>query len=351
VKAAGFIPQAVQPQNRVQSVSGICKDKAVKKKNWKKMKEDTFLREAVVARSKCLRAIRDYFYRETFIEVETPAIVNYQCADPHIETPSVSIRDFAGKRHRLFLHASPEHSMKKLLVAGFEKIFQIAKVFRDREVSDTHNPEFTLLEWYRVGADYSALTRDARALVLSAADAVLGKTEINYQGKTCDLSGEWKTLTLAEAFRIYAGENLFSESADWEDWFFKTLAVEVEPNLGIGNPVFLIDYPRRLGTMARPKKDDPQILERVELYICGVELANGYSELTDPIEQRRRFEEAACRQGKRRKKVDTDLIRALEAGMPDCAGMAFGLDRLLMLLLDAPSINRVLPFNFASMTG
>jgi lysyl-tRNA synthetase class 2 len=214
-----------------------------------------------------------------------------------------------------------------------------------------HNPEFTLLEWYRVGSDYSALTRDACALVLAAAKAVLGKSEIKYRGRECDLKGEWNRLTLAEAFRNYAGEELFCQRDDWEDWFFKTLAVKIEPNLGIGQPVFLTDYPRRLGTMAGPKRDNPQILERVELYICGVELANGYSELTDPEEQRRRFEEASRTQGKRRKKVDTDLIRALKAGMPQSAGMAFGLDRLLMLFLDAPQIKDVLPFNFADMIG
>jgi lysyl-tRNA synthetase class 2 len=323
----------------------------VAQKNWQRIKNDRLLRDAIVARSKMLRAIREYFYSENFIEVETPVIVNYQCQDPYIETPTIYVRDFKGKRHRLFLHASPEHSMKKLLVAGLEKIFQIAKVFRDREVTDMHNPEFTILEWYRVGSDYSDLTRDARALVLSAAKVVLGKRQIKYRGKKCDLSGEWKTLTLAEAFRNYAGEDLFSERDDWDDWFFKTLATKVEPNLGIGNPLFLIDYPRRLGTMAKPKKDDPQILERVELYICGVELANGYSELTDPKEQRRRFEEVSLARGKRRKVIDTDLIHALEAGMPQSAGMAFGLDRLLMLFLDAPQIKDVLPFNFSDMTG
>jgi lysyl-tRNA synthetase class 2 len=324
------------------------RDTDVAQNNRQRLNDNRLLREAVTARSKIFRAIREYFYSDGFIEVETPVIVNYQCADPHIETPTVYVRDFTGNKHRLFLHASPEHSMKKLLVAGFEKIFQIAKVFRDGEVTDMHNPEFTLLEWYRVGSDYSALTRDAREVVLAAAKAVLKKSEINYRGKKCDLSGEWKKLTLAEAFRNYAEEELFSKRDDWEDWFFKTLAVNVEPNLGIGQPVFLLDYPRRLGTMARPKKDDPEILERVELYICGVELANGYSELTDPQEQRRRFEEVASATGK---VIDTDLIHALETGMPESTGMAFGLDRLLMLFLDAPQIKDVLPFNFSDMTG
>jgi len=210
----------------------------VVKKNWKRMLDSSLLREAVIARSRMLRAIREYFYSEGFIEVETPVIVNYQCQDPHIETPALDVRDFTGKRHRLFLHASPEHSMKKLLVAGFEKIFQIAKVFRDGEVTEMHNPEFTLLEWYRRGSDYSVLARDARALARAAALAVLAKEQIRYQGKECDLRGEWKSLTLAEAFRNYAGEELFSRRDDWEDWFFRTLATRVEPNLGIGNLYF-----------------------------------------------------------------------------------------------------------------
>jgi lysyl-tRNA synthetase class 2 len=310
------------------------------------LKNIPLLYEALIARSKVLKAIREFFYKESFLEVETPALVPYQSADMNIFSPEVIIRDFEGRRHRLFLHASPENSMKKLLASGFIRIFQITKAFRDSEVTDLHSPEFTILEWYRADSDYNDMMADAQAIVQSAAKA-LGKTYASYLGKTCDLFSQWDRISLSDAFREYAEEELLFEREDYEDWFFKNLMEKVEPHLGFGAPTFVYDYPKRLGTMAKPKFDNPQLLERVELYICGIEVADGYSELTDPEEQRRRFEEVAVAESKI---MDTELLKVLENGMPQSAGMAIGIDRLLMLLLGTPTIHSIIPFNFLDVT-
>ncbi|MCX7702767.1 MAG: EF-P lysine aminoacylase EpmA [Planctomycetota bacterium] len=308
------------------------------------MRRKEWAYKTVEARSLLLKSVREFFYKEGFLEVETPIMVSYQCLDPNIKDLSVVVQDFSGRKQKFFLSASPENEMKKMLAAGFERIFQITRGFRDGEVTRTHNPEFTILEWYRKDADYNDMMEDTVALIQTVANA-LGKEEISYQGMKCALFEEWEKLSLSEAFRRYAGAELFSEREDWEDWFFKTLIEKVEPKLGMGRPTFLYDYPKRLGTMAKEKEGRADLLERVELYICGMELADGYSELTEAEEQERRFREASEREGKI---MDVELLDALKKGLPRCAGIALGIDRLLMLFIDAPSIADVLSPNFSN---
>jgi lysyl-tRNA synthetase class 2 len=321
------------------------------------------LREILEARAAMERAVRDYFDDEGFLEVTTPAALPHPNLDPNIVPLPVTIRDFTGNPSRYWLHTSPELAMKKLVARGSGSIYQVTNVFRDEEHTSLHRCEFSMLEWYRIDADYETAIRDTMLLCRNVAEAVAGTTEIPWGDTVFDLSGDWEELTMAEAFKRYAGIESFDPgemaealeesgtraNADdrLEDLFFALYLEMVEPYLGADRPTIVRDYPAFLGTMAKPRQDNPDVLERFEIYIAGMELANGFSELSDQEELARRMEAVQrdlAEEGVEGLTVDEEFIAAM-ADLPDCAGVSVGMDRLLMLMLDASDISQVVyPF-------
>ena len=256
--------------------------------------------------------------------------------------------DARGER-ALYLHTSPEFAMKKLLVAGLPRLFQLAHAFRNAERSSTHHPEFTMLEWYRAGRDYTALMDDCEAL-LRAALARRGRERLEYRGVGCDprlaVRAHHRGGGVREARgprRVRARARARSDS--YEDTFFRVFLNEIEPKLGVGRPTLVYDWPIALGALARAKPGEPRVAERVELFVGGLELANGFSELTDAAEQRRRFERDVAEKARlygERYPIDGDFLSALEHGLPASAGMALGFDRLVMCATGAARIEDVL---------
>ncbi|MFN7134272.1 MAG: EF-P lysine aminoacylase EpmA, partial [Myxococcales bacterium] len=259
---------------------------------------------------------------------------------------------------------SPEYAMKRLLAEGFERIFQLCKVFRNGEIAAQHNPEFTMLEFYRAHASYEAIMADLEALLRAGAAAVSGRDTLVVRGHTVRLD-RCERLTVREAMRSRTGVDIaafpdapslraafesrgyrFGGERSWDDLFFQVFLEAVEPTLGLERPTFLTEYPARMASLARLKPADPSVAERFELYVAGVELANGFSELTDAVEQRRRLveeQQLRAREGKPVYPLDERFIEAV-GRMPPSAGVAVGLDRLLMLMLGAGHIDEVLLF-------
>lgn len=285
---------------------------------------------ALEARADLLAGFRAYFSAEGFLEVETPNLVPSPGTDVHLEPFATHFTGLGAFVERpLYLHTSPEFAMKRLLASGAERIFQIGKVWRNGEWTGLHNPEFTMAEWYRAYADWDAVMADVEHLV----SACLG------------LNKPFPRLPVADAFAQYAGVDVFQmrERPDWEDTFHEILVTEVEPNL-VG-PVFLTEYPRELAVLSRVSDEDSRVAERFELYVRGVELCNGFTELNDPAEQRARFEEDARerdRRGLAPLPVPEGFLRDLESGMPPSGGVALGVDRLLMLQLGMESLDPLL---------
>lgn len=327
-------------------------------------------RPHLVARAAILKSLRAIFEARGFIEVETPALQVSPGIEPHLMAFATDLEPADdGPARRLYLHTSPEFAMKKLLVAGEPRIFQFARVFRNKERSDTHHPEFTMAEWYRAGGSLDDLMDDCEALLRAAAKAG-GRETLLAHGLSVPLDEPFERLSVAEAFLMHAGVDLMatiddplapsapllreqagdigistSDSDSWEDIFFKISLDRIEPNLGVAKPTFLTDWPISMAALSRPNPEDPQVAERFELYVNGVELANAFGELTDAAEQRRRFE-ADCAAKERlygfRYPVDEDFLKALEWGLPSSAGIALGIDRLVMLATGAARIDDVL---------
>ncbi len=292
-------------------------------------------REALEVRARVLRAIRGFFHRRDYLEVETPNRIPAPLPESHID--ALPSGDW-------FLHPSPELCMKRLLAAGHRRIFQVGKVYRGGERGSLHLPEFTLLEWYRAGTDYRGLMEECEDLFLAAAEALgLGRT-IRFGGREIDLSKPWRRLSVEEAFQRHGSLTL--EQALAQGRFEEVLSFEIEPAFAEGKPLFLHDYPLAFGSLARRRKDDPRFVERFEIYIGGLELANGFSELTDAEEQRRRFErenEIRRARGRLPYPMPVKFLEALET-MPESAGVALGVDRMVMLFSDTPSIDGVVAF-------
>ena len=306
-------------------------------------------RAILAARARIASAVRAHFAREDFVEVETPALQVSPGLEPHLFAFETRLRapDGSGER-ALYLHTSPEFAMKKLLVAGVPRLFQLAHAFRNRERSSTHHPEFTMLEWYRAGSDYTALMDDCEAL-LRAALIAGGRERLVFRGAECDPRQPFERISVADAFAKHAGRDVFAlEPAPgdtYEDAFFRVFLNEIEPKLGSGRPTLVYDWPIALGALARAKPGEPRLAERVELYVAGLELANGFSELTDAAEQRRRFERDVAEKARlygERYPIDADFLAALEHGLPASAGMALGFDRLVMCATGATRIEDVL---------
>ena len=288
-------------------------------------------RRALVERGAIFDRVRRFFQEKGYLEVETPF---------RIPAPAPEAQIDAVPSGGWFLQTSPELCMKRMLAAGYDRIFQICRCWREGERGVRHLSEFTMLEWYRAGGDYLTLMDETEALVAAAAAA----SSIRYRGLTIELALPWERITVADAFRRYAGSSV-TEALDAGS-FDEIMVERIEPRLGLTRPTFIYDYPACCGALARLKKDDPSVAERFELYIGGLEIANAFSELTDPVEQRKRFEAEAAERaslGKAVYPVAEKFLAAL-AGMPDSAGIALGLDRLVMVLLDAEKIDDVVAF-------
>jgi lysyl-tRNA synthetase class 2 len=306
-------------------------------------------RQALAARARIATALRRWFAARDFTEVDTPALQISPGLEPHLFAFETRLSGPDGGPERVrYLHTSPEFAMKKLLAAGLPRIFQLTHAFRNRERSSTHHPEFTLLEWYRAGADYGALCDDCEALLRLAADAA-GAKHFSWRGVACDPRAPAERLTVADALARHAGVSLAelraSAGPGFADAFFRVFLDRVEPRLGHGRATLLYDWPIELAALARAKASDPTTAERVELYAAGLELANGWSELTDPVEQRRRFEQDVAEKARlygERYPIDPGFIAALELGLPESAGMALGFDRLVMCATGSDSIEDVL---------
>jgi lysyl-tRNA synthetase class 2 len=293
-------------------------------------------RPRLEARGTLLHAIREFFDCYDFLEVETPVRLPAPALEDHIEAEP------AGS---CWLRTSPELHMKRLLAAGYPRIWQMGACFRQGERGRRHRPEFTMLEWYRANAGCRDILRDTIKLVRFSAQATTGSTTINFRNDRIDLGGEWEELTVADAFRQHASTGLRDAMA--AGTFEEILCSQVEPQLGRGRPTILTDYPAEMAALARRKPDDPSVAERWELYIGGLELANAYGELTDPAEQRRRF--AACAELRQRENrpvypLDQHFLAALDHGLPPCGGIALGVDRLAMVLTNAETIDDVIAF-------
>jgi len=327
-------------------------------------------RPLLLARNAVKRAIRTRFEADGFTEVEAACLQISPGNETHLHAFETSLVGADGVARRRFLHTSPEFALKKLIAAGETKIFDFARVWRNRETTDRHSPEFTMLEWYRAGAPWEALMDDCADLLRLAAETT-GADLFRHRGRTCDPRLAPERLTVADAFARTSGIDLlatlphdptaapdrerlaaqaraagiaFGADDTWSDIFSRVLVERVEPTLGDGRAVILMEYPSCEAALARPCPRDGRVAERFELYACGVELANAFGELTDPVEQRRRFEiemDAKERIYGERYPLDEDLLAAL-ALMPPTSGIALGFDRLVMLATGAPRISDVL---------
>ena len=319
----------------------------------------------LVRRADMLKSVRELFDRNGYVEVETPALQVSPGMEPHLSPLQTTLGDVHGDRRDMYLHTSPEFAMKKLLAAGMQRIFQMARVFRDGERSVKHHPEFTLLEWYRTGADWRSLADETADLVRAVCGPVA-----RYGDHACNLTAPWEYLSVAEAVERSTGIDLLATAPDpltpdadalrfhadgigvrtddgdtWEDIFFRIFLERVEPGLGIEVPTILNSYPASMAALARISPDDGRVSDRFEIFVCGLELANGYGELTDAAEQRARFArmtEQRVAAGRDPVPVDEEFLAALAQGVPDCAGIALGFDRLVMLATGAPRIDDVL---------
>ena len=321
---------------------------------------------SVTLRAALLRHVRRFFDKRGFLEVDTPTLMPVPDLTPALASFQTTFEDPSGHAFPLYLQTSPEHQMKRLLAAGYNRIYQICRFYRNGERYPTHHPEFTGLEWYEAYVDYGQVMRTTEELVASFSVVLNGTCSVTYKDRVIDLSLPWPRITVREAFQTNTGMDLdlcgtvdefrghaselgyeTREDDTWDDLFHRLFAHAVEPALPVDRPVFLMEYPANLPSLAKQKPDDKRYVERFELYIGGLELGNAFTELNDPEEQRRRFDEQ--RAAKREHDgytgpVDEALLAALRFGMPPAGGIALGVDRLLMLFADASTIDGVLPF-------
>ncbi|MGD9034187.1 MAG: EF-P lysine aminoacylase EpmA [Desulfobacteraceae bacterium] len=287
-------------------------------------------------RARLIQAIRRFFIKRDYLEVETPHLIPAPAPEVHID---------AIKAGGPFLHTSPELCMKRLVSAGYSRIFQICRCFREGERGEHHLAEFTLLEWYRAGIDYVELMDDCEEMVLSVSRDLGFGAKIHFQGQDIDLKRPWKRMSVKEAYEQYASMPM--ERALALKQFDEVMVREIEPHLGTPKPTFLYDYPSEFAALARLKENDPRVAERFEIYMGGLELANAFSELTDVKEQEARFERDRLKReqlGKTLYPLPEKFLEAL-AHMPNSVGVAFGLDRLAMVFSNAGKIDEVISFS------
>lgn len=325
-------------------------------------------RPILLARGRIEAALRGYLTARDFLMVDPPGLQRSPGNETHLHAFGTTMIGNDGEGQAMYLHTSPEFTMKKLLAAGERRIASLGHVWRNRERSALHHPEFTMLEWYRAGEAYEAVIRDCLAMVALAAKAV-GTPVLRFRERECDPFAEVERLSVVEAFSRFAGIDLLatmdadgvtdgealaaqmlaqglavSHDRSWSYLFSLVLTDKVEPMLGLGRVTVLDRYPAAEAALARRAADDQRVSERFELYACGVELANGFGELTDPSEQRRRFAGEMAEKERiygERYPLDEDFLAAL-ALMPQASGVALGFDRLVMLATAAPRIEAVL---------
>ena len=309
-------------------------------------------------RARALASLRRFFDERGFLEIEAPLLVPSPGLELHLDAFAVEER---------FLITSPEYQLKRLLAGGLSRVFSVAKCFRRREAGAQHNPEFTMVEWYRSPGAWRAIADDVERLVFETTVAITGRGSIEYQGIPLDLEPPWPSLTVAEAMERYAGVKcegdepaevlaergramglrVPEDARAWDDIFFHLFLDGVEPHLGRGKPTLLYDWPAPLCALARAKPGDARVVERFEAYAGGLELCNGFGELTDPDEQRARLVkdlDERARRGLPAYPVDEKFLAALAEGLPPCAGVALGFDRLVMLATDAKTLREVVAF-------
>jgi elongation factor P--(R)-beta-lysine ligase len=319
------------------------------------------------ARGRIMAALRNWFAARDFVEVETAALQVSPGNETHLHAFAAALIGPGGERRQLYLRTSPEFACKKLLAAGETRIVDFARVFRNRERGALHHPEFTMLEWYRAHEPYETLMDDCAGVLAEAARAA-GAKQFVYRGITVDPFAAAERLTVAGAFSRHAGIDLLATVRDgkgertalaaqatkagiamadndsWSDIFSRILVERVDPHLGVGRATILYEYPLPLAALARAKPGSDQVAERFELYACGVELANAFGELGDPVEQRARFEAAMAEKERlygERYPIDADFLAAMEHA-PPASGIALGLDRLVMLATGAQRIDQVI---------
>lgn len=323
-------------------------------------------RKNLILRDRINRAFRDFFHSQNFLEISTPLLVECPGMEPNLTGFQTEWRGPENIwRKKYFLPTSPEFQLKKMLVLGYERIFEFSRCFRNCEISSLHQPEFTMLEWYRAYKDYDVIMEDVEAAVYFAVNSVLGKDFLPFQGKMIAVKPPWKRVSIRELFVSAFGVDLdqvvngadFAEQAiangydyvdaedSFEDTFYKLFLTEIELKLGWDQPVIIYDYPIEMAALARRKPGEPRYCERFEVYIGGIELANGFGELNNVKEQAHRFDEFAMRSRGERDfhyEPDREFMEALGFGMPPSAGVALGFDRLVMLCAQESELDGVM---------
>lgn len=327
------------------------------------------IRENLQIRADVLRLVREFFWSQEFLEIDTPQILRLPGQEPYLSPMRVAVHDEQGRAFQGYLHTSPEYTMKKMLAAGFERIFSMQKCFRDYEsMGGTHNPEFMMIEWYRSRADYWAIMDDAEALFAYAADGLMKSAHADVVRAPIDAARvtrrPWLRMHMRELWRQYARADLdqyltresmlqlcrekgyrVREDESYVDLFYRIFLNEVEPQLAHLGPVFVYGYPASMAALSKLAPQDPRYAQRFELYIGGMELGNAFGELTDHHEQLRRLEEEREERrlaGKDVYPIDMEFIDALRAGMPESSGIALGVDRTVQILTGCKEIDDVL---------
>ncbi|MBI2038128.1 MAG: EF-P lysine aminoacylase GenX [Candidatus Magasanikbacteria bacterium] len=332
--------------------------------NWSELKNNPRLKKIYNTRIEIIKLIREFFWSQNFVETDTPIAVKLASQEPYLNPLPITIHDPYGKAENFYLRTSPEYSLKKLLAAGYEKIFEIGKCFRDYEsFGGNHNTEFTMLEWYRAPGTYQEIMDDTENLFRFIGEK-LNVNSLTYKDKTVSISAAWDRLSVKEVWQQFIGVNLdnyletdklaelaqskgctVSKEDAYEDIFYKIFLNEIEPHLGVAKPVFIYDYPVQMTSLSRLCEYDNRYAERFELYMGGLEVANAFGELTDATEQEKKLEEDKEKRkqlGKPVWPVDKDFIAALKSGMAPAGGIALGVDRMVGLFTGAKDINEVI---------
>lgn len=340
--------------------------------HYRRMIIDRSVQEILKKRMVILAGIRKFFSMQGFDEVETPSLVKLPGMEPYLDVFSTRFFEeckngICKRPESMYLITSPEYAMKKLLVGGYEKIFQICKSFRNKEAkSELHNPEFTLLEWYRSYSDYEDIMKDTESIVDFLAQEVHGTSQVPFKDTIIDTTPPWPRIKVKDLFKDYAGiavedfENpekfrsivakkgySVDANTSFDDLFFLVFMNEIEPKLGVKKPVIVYEYPVSMAALSKKSEQDSRYAQRFEVYMGGVELCNAFTELNDPVEQEARLQQERIdrqKMGKDDYPVDQSFIRALQFAMPPAAGNALGVDRLVMLLLNRTDIRDVLFF-------
>ncbi|MFA5127738.1 MAG: EF-P lysine aminoacylase EpmA [Patescibacteria group bacterium] len=332
---------------------------------WSDLKNNPRLKKYYDTRINITKLIREFFWSQNFLEAETPIAARLPGQEPYLNPIPVDFHEPNGAAAKMYLQTSPEFALKKLLAAGYEKIFQIFKCFRDYEqFGGNHNTEFTMIEWYRAPGTLENIMDDTENLFKYVAEK-LKIFVVEYKDKKVNITGEWERMTMREVWKIYAGvelndyltnekmaelvheRGLVADANDeYEDLFYKIFLNEIETNLGMEKPIMIYDYPEQMCSLSRLSKNDPRYAERFELYIGGLELANAFGELTDAVDQKKRLEADKLKReqlGKETWPVDPDFINAIkELDNAPAAGTALGIDRMAMLFTGANDINEVI---------